>query len=327
MQKPIKPKISIVVPVYKVEKYLDKCIKSILAQTFKEFELILVDDGSPDNCGKICDSYKEQDERVRVIHQKNAGLSCARNTGIDEAAGEYIGFVDSDDYIASDMFSFLYENLINNNADISVCGLYNCFGEKLVPQYDKEELYILKGEEALKMALEGVKFSMHAVNKLYKKSLFESCKFPPGKLSEDAFTIPVLLSNAKAVVVNTVPKYYYIQRRESITNSSFKENDFDVVLAYSKNLDMVKQKFPSLKKQAEFRYLWSYMYVLDKMLLTQNFKDVDKLNEIILKLRKNTSKILLNPYFSKKRKFAMALLFFNHKLYSKLVRRNNETKL
>ncbi|WP_227166600.1 glycosyltransferase, partial [Enterococcus faecium] len=122
--------ISIIVPVYKVEKYLRKCVDSILAQTFTDFEVILVDDGSPDNSGKICDEYAEKDNRVRVIHKENGGLSSARNAGIDVARGKYLGFVDSDDYIDEDMYEILYENLKIHDADISSVELIPFYGDR-----------------------------------------------------------------------------------------------------------------------------------------------------------------------------------------------------
>lgn len=122
--------ISIIVPVYKVEPYLRKCVDSILAQTFTDFEVILVDDGSPDNSGKICDEYASKDSRVRVIHKKNGGLSSARNAGIDVARGKYLGFVDSDDYIEKDMYELLYDNIVKEQADLSICGIYDVYEGK-----------------------------------------------------------------------------------------------------------------------------------------------------------------------------------------------------
>ncbi|NST07596.1 glycosyltransferase, partial [Enterococcus faecalis] len=121
------PKISIIVPVYNVEKYLEKCVRSILAQTFTDFELILVDDGSPDSSGAMCDQFAEQDQRVKVIHKENGGLSDARNAGIEIATGEYLGFVDSDDYIADDMYELLYTNIVKEDADLSICGIYDVY--------------------------------------------------------------------------------------------------------------------------------------------------------------------------------------------------------
>ena len=128
-------KVSVIVPVYKVENYLKKCVNSLINQTLKDIEIILVDDGSPDSCGKICDEYAKNDSRVKVIHKQNEGLSEARNVGIMAAKSPYIGFVDSDDYVAEDMYEMLYENLIKTNADVSVCGLYDCYSNKKIPQF------------------------------------------------------------------------------------------------------------------------------------------------------------------------------------------------
>lgn len=313
-------KISIIVPVYRVESYLKKCINSLINQSLRDIEIILVDDGSSDDCGKICDEYAKKDNRVRVIHKQNEGLSEARNVGIMAAESPYIGFVDSDDYVAEDMYEILYENLVKNNAEVSVCGLYDCYCNKKVPQFAGNEFLILDNKQALKTALEGVKFSVNAVNKLYKKELFLEVKFPKGKLSEDAFTIPKILSKASRIVFDSAPKYYYIHRGESITTSSFKPQDFNVVEAYKKNLKFVKNNFKDLTPQAEFRLLWSYTYVFDKMILSENFKDKKCYKEIIAILRKNTLKMTLNPFFSLKRKLVMFILLASPKLYANLLK-------
>lgn len=313
-------KVSIIVPVYRVENYLDKCVTSLINQTLKDIEIILVDDGSPDNCGKICDEYAEKDGRVKIIHKQNEGLSEARNVGIMAAKSPYIGFVDSDDYVAEDMYEILYSNLIKNDAEVSICGLYDCYSNKKVSQFAGDEFLILDSKQALKTALEGVKFSVNAVNKLYKKELFSEVKFPKGKLSEDAFTIPQILSKASKVVFDSVPKYYYMHRGESITTSSFKRQDFNVVEAYKKNLEFVRNNFKDLIKQAEFRLLWSYTYVFDKMILSENFKDIESYKEILAILRKNTFKMVINPFFSLKRKLVMLILFVSPKLYANLLK-------
>ena len=125
-----KPLISIIIPVYKVEKYLEKCIKSVLDQTYKNLQIILVDDGSPDNCGNICDNYAKIDNRIEVIHKENGGLSDARNVGLKKARGKYIGFVDSDDYVSNEMFENMYNTLVNNNADVSICNFYTVIDNK-----------------------------------------------------------------------------------------------------------------------------------------------------------------------------------------------------
>lgn len=316
------PKISIIVPVYKVEKYLRKCIDSILSQTFEDFELILVDDGSPDKCGEICDEYARKDARIRVIHKENGGLSDARNKGIDEAKGEYIGFVDSDDYIADDMYETLYEDIIKGDAEVSVCGVYNCYNNVVKVECGHEYHAVVDNKEAVRMVLEGKFFSVPACNKLYKKSCFNNIKFPKGKTSEDAFIVPTILSYCKKVSVNTLPKYYYVHREDSITSAKFKNNDFDVIEAYHENLKMVKERFPQYEKEAEYRYIWAYAYVLDKMFLTKEFTDYKVQNEIIKFLRKNTLKVLFNSCFLNSRKLANLILLFSKGLYKKLLIKN-----
>lgn len=309
-------KVSIIVPIYKVEKYLKKCVDSLLNQTLKDIEIILVDDGSPDTCGKICDEYAKKDKRIKVIHKENEGLSMSRNIGIVHAESEYIGFIDSDDYVAEDMYELLYNNIIKYQADISICGLYDCYSKNKIPQYCNEnECLVLNNKEALKIALEGIKFSVNATNKLYKKDLFSDIKFPKGKLSEDAFTIPQILSISSKVVFDSSPKYYYIHRENSITTSQFKKNDFNVVEAYEKNLNLIEKSFPELKKQAQFRLLWSYTYVLDKMILSPNIDDMESYKKVISKLKHETINILLNPFFSVKRKVVTVILLFSPKIY------------
>ena len=169
------PEISIIVPVYKVEKYLDTCVRSILEQTFADFELILVDDGSPDRCGALCDAYAAEDERIIVIHKENGGLSSARNAGIEAARGNYIGFVDSDDSIAPDMYHFLYENMKKEQADLSMCGLFDVYAgrePKRLPEYYR----VMGPEEAVEMVLKAETASVSAVNKLYKKEIFDGIR-------------------------------------------------------------------------------------------------------------------------------------------------------
>lgn len=166
------PKISIIVPVYNVEKYLEKCVRSILAQTFTDFELILVDDGSPDSSGAMCDQFAEQDQRVKVIHKENGGLSDARNAGIEIATGEYLGFVDSDDYIADDMYELLYTNIVKEDADLSICGIYDVYEGK-EPVEKQQQYIVLDKVAAMKMILEAKVVSVHAVNKLYKKKFLK----------------------------------------------------------------------------------------------------------------------------------------------------------
>lgn len=313
-------KVSVIVPIYKVEKYLETCVRSLLSQTLSDIEIVLVDDGSPDNCGKMCDDFEKGDPRIKVIHKENGGLSEARNAGIMAATSQYIGFVDSDDYVATDMYETLYSNVTRYDADVAICGLYDCYRTKKIPQFVGNEHLILDNEEALRLALEGVKLTVNAVNKLYKKELFDEIKFPKGKLSEDAFTIPLVLARARTVVFDSRPKYFYVHRGESITTSDFKLQDFNIVEAYEKNLQLVKERFPKLRWQAEFRLLWSYMFVFDKMILSENFTDFESYKQVLAQLRRQTFSVLINPVFSLKRKMVSLVLLVSPRLYGCLLR-------
>ena len=226
-----KPLLSIIVPVYDVERYLPKCIDSILAQTFTDFELILVEDGSPDDCPALCDAAAAKDARVRVIHQKNGGLSAARNAGLDAARGAWIGFVDSDDYIAPEMYEVLYQAVQSTGADLALCD-YAEVDEAGTPC---PQMHVslsegeLTGQELLKRA-SGLMVQL-AWNKLYRRAIFTQLRYPEGKLNEDLFLIPeVCLQIQKAVVV---PKalYYYVQRGGSIMSGNKTLRHFDAAEA------------------------------------------------------------------------------------------------
>ena len=225
------PLLSIIVPVYKVENYLPKCIDSILAQTFTDFELILVDDGSPDDCPALCDAAAEKDARVRVIHQKNGGLSAARNAGLDAARGAWIGFVDSDDYIAPEMYETLYKAVQSTGADLALCDYAEVdeAGTPCPPMHVSLSEGELTGQELLKRA-SGLMVQL-AWNKLYCRAIFTQLRYPEGKLNEDLFLIPeVCLQIQKAVVVPKV-LYYYVQRSGSIMGKNKTLRHYDAAEA------------------------------------------------------------------------------------------------
>ncbi len=219
----MQPLISIIIPVYKIEKFIDKCIKSIISQTYRNLEIILVDDGSPDKCPSICDKYAKIDNRIKVIHKPNGGLSDARNAGIDICKGDYIGFVDGDDYISENMYEHLLDHCIKCNADMSICGIY-----AIDEDYSNLSIYnpmiyketILSNIQALNHLLLtfDVNFEV-AWNKLYKRNLFfnkDNIRYPYGKLHEDTYTTYKLLYYANNIAVFNEPLYYYVQRNGSI---------------------------------------------------------------------------------------------------------------
>lgn len=312
--------ISIIVPVYNTEKHLKKCVDSILAQTFKDFELILVDDGSKDSGRNICDEYIKSDSRVRVIHKENGGVSSARNAGIDLAKGRYIGFVDSDDYIDKDMYETLINDIKQYDANISICRIYghNSKNHKLLG-YSGNEKMLFNGLTAMGLVLEGKILSAGPVDKLYKAEVFNNIRYPQGKNYEDAFITPEIIFKSERIIYNPAQKYHYIQRNGSITTSKFKPLDFNIIEAYSKHLDFIQKKAPSLKKQAIYRYFWSHMMVLDKMVVSEDFNDKEKYELITKKIKRNLGEILLNPFFSWKRKLLAFSLIFGKSFYKRLV--------
>jgi glycosyltransferase involved in cell wall biosynthesis len=225
------PLLSIIVPVYKVEQYLRRCVDSILAQTFTDFECILIDDGSPDNCPAICDEYAAKDHRIKVIHQGNGGLSAARNAGLKIVNGELVGFVDSDDWIAPDMYETLIKNQIKTQADIVMCGFYQVNND--ICQKHNWEGIINDTEVVSKKTLfhllvkDGV--ITVAWNKIYRTSLLWKYPFPVGKLCEDAYIMHKLFLDAEKIGVINECKYYYFQRTDSLMalkNIQFYIDDF-----------------------------------------------------------------------------------------------------
>lgn len=250
----MKDKISVVVPVYNVEKYLSKCIDSIMHQSFENLEIILVDDGSKDNSGKICDKYAKEYTNIKVIHQENKGLSMARNTGIEMATGEYIGFVDSDDYIDAKMYEVLYKNIIKYNADISICKYEKVneieIKEDIKGDINNEEVLVMSNVEAIKELLSAQeKISNHAVTKLYKKRLFENIKYPEKRKFEDIGTTYYLFEKSKKVVFINYIGYKYLQRNDSITGKARIEDIKDEMYMVKKRYDYLFQKYPNLQKE------------------------------------------------------------------------------
>lgn len=317
------PLISIIVPVYNVEKYLGKCIESILAQTYKNIEVILVDDGAKDKSGEICDEYAKKDDRIRVIHKENGGQSDARNVGIKAAEGEYLGFIDADDYIDSDMYELLYSLAEKHGAEISMCDVYEVYEGAEVKQTDNPEEFCRDSEEAIKIIIEGRINYAYSVNKLYKKEVFEGIEFPVGIIFEDAAIMLKLLDNATRVAFSTARKYYYFHRENSSISSSFSKKDLSCISVQEQNYKYVCEKHPSLEKIARMRLYWSRFYVLDKMLLSDNVEKQEYMPHVRY-IRCGIVNILLGGVLSRSRKIAALILLFSVKIYAAMVRKNEK---
>lgn len=228
-----KPLISVIVPVYKVEQYLHNCIDSVLAQNYKNWELILVDDGSPDNCPQICDEYAFNDKRIKVIHKENGGLSSARNAGLEKAIGEYVSFLDSDDFWHSDYLSILLNLCVKYDADIAQCSYVRGI-ETNFPDINK--VIDIKSFDNHSIFLKGYS-KIIVCGKLYKRYTIDEIRMPEGKINEDDFTTWKFYYRARKIVITNQSLYYYTFNDKSIMANQFKLPSLDFIEAYEERID------------------------------------------------------------------------------------------
>ncbi|MBQ8894622.1 MAG: glycosyltransferase [Clostridia bacterium] len=303
-------KISVIVPIYNMDKYLSRCIDSILAQTYANLQIILVNDGSTDSSPQLCDQYADEDDRIVVVHKSNGGLSSARNAGIDVAIGDYVGFVDSDDYIAPDMYEQLIQRMGSSDAEISNV-MYVRVDEKAVespskvPHFRDEEISSPDFAKELMLHLGDVS----VCTKLFSRALFKDVRFCENKLNEDLLFILELLSKIKVIHFVGKVGYYYFSRSGSISNGYGKAVE-DMVENSVVAMELVKGQFPHLAEAAERFALYQHMAYL--LLLPQEL--AKKGNAIYLNavrfVRKNFLKNIGNRYLSPKNKLVLFLQIF-----------------
>lgn len=257
-------KISIIVPVYKVEKYLNKCVDSLICQTYQNLEIILVDDGSPDNCPKICDEYAKKDSRVKVVHKENGGLSDARNAGMKEITGEYVSFIDSDDYVSIDFFESLFNVMNKTQSDIVECSVLKVYegreNDRSETNSNTEEVKVFNTEDALKNLILDVLFRQHVWNKLYKASVVKDILFEKGKLNEDEFWTYQVFGNAKKVARYEKSMYFYLQRQGSIMANGYSLKRLDGLEAKFNRQKYIDKKFPSVSQCAKINFYGSCIF-------------------------------------------------------------------
>ena len=317
--------ISVIVPVYNVAQYLEKSIASIQQQTYQNLEIILVDDGSTDESGKIAEELALADKRVKVYHQMNQGQSQARNYGRDIANGQYLIFIDSDDYIHPDMIATLYQQLVREDADVSSCGVMNVYSNSETPQSSNiDNYFVCDSKKFLSEYLVGEKIPGSICNKLIKRDIAKHLSFPKDKIYEDAYYHFDLIKVAKKYVVNTKPHYYYFHRGDSSTTKPFSEKDLSCVDVYETFYNYVMSYYPELKKEAFFRLAHAYFVVLDKMLLDENFKEFKDFPRIYRYLKQHAFAIFKNDIFRKGRRISALALFVNVRLYRTLLFKNIE---
>lgn len=281
--------ISIIIPIYNVQKYLNKCVKSVLEQTYGNLEIILVDDGSTDSSGEICDKCKESDERIVVIHKKNGGLSDARNAGIDISKGEYLFFLDADDYLSPNAIEIMYSKIISENADLAICNFTwtNSEGEKFCGE-DVICDEILNKEDLLGKLVKSDNFYyVVAWNKLYARKLFEKLRFTYGKIHEDEFIVHRIFGECNKAVSLSEILYYYIKTNNSITTSNTSIKRLDYIEALDDRIKYYKENgYIDYAKETLKLLWWVYSELYTAVEITKENKD-----------RMNFLKSFYNKYF------------------------------
>ena len=280
-----KPNISVIVPIYNVEPYLRRCVDFLLKQTYEDFELILVDDGSPDNCGAICDEYAAMDARVKVIHKANGGLSDARNAGLEIAQGEYIAFVDSDDWVAPEYLKRMMEAMQETGADICECGILRTHGADEVPAAVCGLPEVYETSDALEQLIHDGAFHQHVWNKLYRREVIADIMFPKGKTNEDEFWTYQAFGNAKKVAKISDVLYFYFQRPGSIMSETYSLKRLDALEAKLQRQQYIDSEFPKLSQQARLNLFGSCIYAGQMSLIHLSVEQRSiakaKINEIV----------------------------------------------
>lgn len=308
-------KISVIVPVYNVEKYLKKCVDSIINQTYKNLEIILVDDGSTDNCPIICDEYDKLDNRIKVIHKENGGQASSRNMALDIASGEYIAFVDSDDYIELNMYEALYSECIKYDCDIAICGYKLDNGLKLNMIRHITERRIYKTHELMLSYLTDPFVNTVMWNKLYKKKLFHKLRFPLLRSREDAYIMHTLLDRCNEAVI--VPDRFYIQllRTDSTEQKAFSIEKLGLI-EYAINLQKyIRENRPSLYNTVAFKVANARILIMKDIVCSFKYNEYLKL----FKEQRNFLKDEINKLHSYKNsnpgEYKKVIFVYNHNLF------------
>lgn len=286
------PLISVIVPIYNVEKYMDRCLESILNQTYKNLEIILVDDGSNDGSEKKCDYYLCVDERVSVIHKENGGLSEARNFALDVMNGELVTFVDSDDYIDSCLIETLYNLMEEYKADISCVSFQRVFeGGKKEKKSCKTRVVTYNGAEAIEQMLYKKNVDTSAWGKLYKASHFTEIRYPVGRIFEDWGTTYKIFYGKEKIVYSNVKMYFYLQREGSILHDEFSEKKLDRILITKQIFDWASRECIELSEAAKARFFCANIQTIREMPLTKRWeKELIEIENCIKKYRKDIYK-------------------------------------
>lgn len=302
--------ISVIVPIYNMEKYLDKCIESIVEQTYKKIEIILVDDGSVDNSLKICNKWKKKDNRINVYHKKNGGLSDAKNFGIKQAKGKYISFIDADDWIELNMYEELINEMIEKKLDIIICGRYLEYENgKKIKQCTQNNICMSSEETIIKLDTFGG-FDMSSCDKIYIKELFNGIEFPVGKKCEDAYVTYKLFAKSKKIEYYSKIFYHYLQRKNSISKN--KKVNMDLIYASEEQIQFMKKNYQNLIEVSKINFAFSVKNLYEQCII-RKIKPSGELQKYKNKVKDYVNIILKSKYLDKRHK--IIFIIFNNFYY------------
>lgn len=306
--------VSIIIPIYNTEPYIHKCMDSIINQTYGNLEIILIDDGSTDKSGSICDEYSKGDNRVKVVHRENGGQSSARNLGIEVSKGKYIGFIDSDDYVDEKYVEYLLSLILYNNDDMSICNTYDFYENGNLVGINEQLVRKLNPENALEIMLYEGGFDTGPCAKLYKKSLFHNLMFPENKIYEDFEIMYKIIDRCESISYGGRALYYYLHHRNSTMTTSFSDKNLNLIYVSEQILEFIKIKYPQITNAAIRRYVYSNHHLLNLMCDSKNYSKILR-NKIINNIKCNSKTIILDKKSSKKDKVGVLCLLFGFHFY------------
>lgn len=313
MQEPL---ISIIFPMYNVERFVKKSLESVMQQSYQNIEIIIVNDGSTDNGFEICEELAKSDSRIILLEQKNQGLSAARNTGIDYANGDYLMFVDSDDWLHKDIISILYKDILDNNVELAMCSFKKVNKNYTENNIEKKGLEVISPKSAIQRMLLGEWWSAWA--KLYKKNIFKALRFPVGRNNEDYAILVKVFEQCNQVSYNHIELYYYLTRENSITTSNLNERKFDEVQNGIEVLEYVKLKFPEFSNEAERNLGASLIKLIIQIDFDKSGNFLYKQPELLGLLKKHFSSLMSNQYIPKKQKVFLFVMYYFNDYFRKL---------
>lgn len=307
------PLISVIIPFYNVEDYLGKCINSVITQDYHNLEIILIDDGSNDSSSKIAAAYTKKDSRIKTIKQQNGGISVARNTGIDQAKGEYICFIDSDDYVASNYISELFRLIQKYQVALSTTKHYIVYPKKTInASTGKEEL--LTTHDLFDKLLHGEDVDISAWGKLYHRSLFKTIRYPAGQNFEDTATTYQLFQAAQTVATKSIPTYYYIRRPNSITTGNFSEKMFELIAATDQMTTDISEWYPDLQKGCNRRRMFARLSTLTQLAKSAH-PERKYIKPLMTYIQKHRAAILSDPRIPRRDRIALRVTRFGFLTY------------